>query len=68
MKTEQITTSIDPEGLLIKCNVSYILMFFQTLVNQKHKLVADMMSGWMGVRVSVCVCVCVCVWTSPVLS
>ena len=66
MKTEQITTSIDPEGLLIKCNVSYILMFFQTLVNQKHKLVADMMSGWMGVRVSVCVCVCV--WTSPVLS
>ena len=54
MKTEQITTSIDPEGLLIKCNVSYILMFFQTLVNQKHKLVADMMSGWMGVRVSVC--------------
>ena len=57
MKTEQITTSIDPEGLLIKCNVSYILMFFQNklLVNQKHKLVADMMSGWMGV----CVCVCV---------
>ena len=60
MKTKQIITSVDPEGLLIKCNVSYILMFFQNklLVNQKRKLVADMMmDGW----VCACVCVCVCV-------
>ena len=64
MKTKQIIPSIDPEGLLMKCNVNYILMFFQNklLVNQKCKLVADMMNGWMGmcarvhVRVRVCVC------------
>ena len=68
MKTKQIIPSIDPEGLLMKCNVNYILMFFQNklLVNQKCKLVADMMNGWMGmcahVRVRVRVCVCVCMY------
>ena len=60
MKTKQIITSVDPEGLLIKCNVSYILMFFQNklLVNQNRKLVADMMmDGWVCACVRVCVCV-----------
>lgn len=55
MRAKHIIISIDPEGLLIKCNVHNTLMFFQNklLVNQEYKLVADMMNGWMDVCVYV---------------